>query len=217
VIWLYAIVGGLRGLPPVEGIGGSPLTVYDCAGLDAVTTVHEAARIEPSEETVLAHARVVEALVPFASSLLPARFGVAFEDFPEVEAALCERGRELRHSLELVQGSVELGLRVVGEELERASAASSGRAYMESRRAQVVSADRLAGDLHACLAEQARAAVRNDRPDGRLVLSGAYLLEPAAIPAFQEAVEALESKHPALTFALTGPWPPYSFAGMEAA
>ena len=196
MIWLYAIADGLRRLPPVDGIAGAQLTVYDRAGLDIVTTVHEATGIEPSEETVLAHARVVEALVPISFALLPARFGVAFEDFPALESALRARGRELQHSLELVRGNVELGLRVAGEE---------------------VAAERLAGDLHACLAERARAAVRNDRPDGRLFLSSAYLLEPEAIPAFEDAVGALESKHPRLTFALTGPWPAYSFAGMEAA
>ena len=176
----------------------------------------KAETIEPSEETILAHALVVEALEPLSFALLPARFSLAFEDFPQLEGALRERGSELEHSLGLVRGNVELGLRVVGDEVERAPAASTGRDYMEARHAQVVSAERLAGDLHACLAEQARAAVRNERPDGRLVLSGAYLVEPAAIPVFRDAVGALESKHPQLSFALTGPWPPYSFAGMEA-
>ena len=215
MIWLYAIADGLRGLPHLDGIDGSQLTVWDCGGLDVVTTVHEAANIEPSEETVLAHARVVEALVPLSFALLPARFGVVFEDFAGMEAGLRERGRELQHSLELVRGSVELGLSVVGEEVERAPTVLTSRGHMETRLAQVVSANRLAGDLHACLAEQARAALRDDQRYGRLVLSSAYLVEPEAIPSFQDAVGALESKHPALTFALTGPWPPYSFAGME--
>jgi hypothetical protein len=217
VIWLYAIADGLRGLPSVDGIDGSQLTVWDCEGLDVVTTVHEVARIEPNEETILAHARVVEALVPLTFALLPARFGLALEDLAELEGALRERGSELQHSLELVRGSVELGLRVVGDEIERAPAASTGRGYMEARRAQVISADRLAGDVHACLAERARASVRNDRPNGGLVLSSAYLVEPATIPAFQDAVGDLQAKHAALTFALTGPWPPYSFAGLEEA
>jgi hypothetical protein len=215
VIWVYAIADGLRSLPPVEGIGGSPLTIDDCAGLDVVATVHDRASFEPSEESLLAHARVVEALFSRSPALLPVRFGLAFEDFPGVERAVRARSRELRESLELVRGRVELGLRVVGEEREDVPAVSSGRAYLEARRAQVVTADRLAGDLHACLAERAGAAVRSTRADGRLLLSGAYLVDRAAIPSFQEAVHALESKHPALTFALTGPWPPYSFAGME--
>ena len=217
MIWVYAIADGLRGLPAVDGIDGSQLTVWDCEGLDVVTTLHEAETIEPSEETILAHARVVEALVPLSFALLPARFSLAFEDFPQLEGALRERGSELEHSLGLVRGNVELGLRVVGDEVERAPAASTGRDYMEARRDQVVSAERLAGDVHACLAEQARAAIRNDRPSGGLVLSSAYLVEPAEIPAFQDAVGDLQSKHAELTFALTGPWPPYSFAGMEAA
>ena len=216
MIWLYAIADGLRALPPVGGLDGAQLTVWDCEGLDVVTTVHDVERIEPSEETILAHARVVEELVSLSFALLPARFGLAFEDFPELDDALRERGSDLQRSLELVRGNVELGLRVVGDEVERATEASTGRSYMEARHAQVMSAERLAGDVHACLAERATAAVRNDRPSGGLVLSSAYLVEPEAVPSFQEAVGDLQSKHAALTFALTGPWPPYSFAGMEA-
>ena len=105
MIWLYAIADGLRGLPPVEGIDGAQLTVWDCAGLDVVTSMHEDATIEPDEKTVLAHARVVEALVPLTFALLPARFGVAYEDFAGLEAALRKRGPELQHSLERSPGT----------------------------------------------------------------------------------------------------------------
>ena len=215
MIWLYAITDELRALPAVDGIDGAPLTVHAHGEIDVVATVHDGVRIEPSEERVLAHARVVDALVPLASSLIPARFGTAFDGFSELEQALREHDRDVRGSLEIVRGGIELALRVVGQEPDDAPTASTGREYLEARYAQVVATDRIAGDLHACLAEQARAAVRSSRADGRLVLSSAYLLDADAIPSFQKTVGALESKHPELTFALTGPWPPYSFAGLE--
>jgi hypothetical protein len=207
VIYLYAVADGLSGLPELEGIDGATLSCRRRDGFDLVVSEH-AAPVEPTEEAVLRHARVVEALMPLAEALLPARFGLAFADFSELEGALSERAAQLGESLEQVRGRVELGVRVVGEQADPRPA-ESGRAYLESRRAQLAAVDA----LHESLAERARAAARG-KSGGRLVLSGAYLVDPDAIPAFREAVDGLELDHPQFTFALTGPWPPYSFAGV---
>jgi hypothetical protein len=208
VIYLYAIAQGLSGVPDVDGLDGAPLDRRRCEDFDLVVSEHGAA-VEPSEEAVLAHARVVEALMPHADALLPARFGLAFADTGELEQALREKAGSLEESLERVRGRVELGIRVVGEQSAPPSA-ENGREYLEARRRQLAAAD----EFHESLAEQARASARGNS-SGRLVLSGAYLVDPGSIPAFREAVGELESEHPSLSFALTGPWPPYSFAGVE--
>jgi hypothetical protein len=46
-----------------------------------------------------------------------------------------------------------------------------------------------------------------------MILNAAYLLDSARGGEFAAAVTALAEQHPALRLELTGPWPPYSFAG----
>jgi Gas vesicle synthesis protein GvpL/GvpF len=210
MIHLYAIADGLDGLPAVRGIGGVELERRSVEELDVVVSEHSVA-VDPAEEAVLAHAQVVEALMPVTAALLPARFGFAFEDDDALEDAVRSRATDLHASLQRVRGSVELGLRVAGGETADASGETTGRAYLEARGAE----DRLGRELHDSLADHARAATRSEPLGAKLVLSGAYLVDPAAVEPFRLAVGELQAEHPALTFALTGPWPPYSFAGVS--
>jgi hypothetical protein len=46
-----------------------------------------------------------------------------------------------------------------------------------------------------------------------MILNAAYLLDSAHGEDFAAAVAALAGQHPGLRIELTGPWPPYSFAG----
>lgn len=208
MIHVYAITDGLEAVPDVDGIDDEPPRRLRCDDFELVVTEHDA-NVEPSEAAVLAHARVVEALLSAADALLPARFGLDFADRAALEAAVRERTPKLAESLERVRGRVELGVRVVGEQPD-AGPAETGREYLEARRQEVGIVD----DVHETLAGQARAASLG-RSGGQLVLSGAYLVGPEGIPDFLRAVEELEAAHPRLSFALTGPWPPYSFAGVD--
>jgi Gas vesicle synthesis protein GvpL/GvpF len=206
VIYLYAIAEELDGLPDVRGLDGAPLAHRSVAGLDLV--VSEAVEVDASEETVLAHARVVEALVERSASLLPARFGRGFRDEDALREAIAGRAASLRDALAQVRGCIEIGVRVVAPEPAPPPAAESGRAYMEARLAHAEEARK----LHEPLAALARAATRTVGATPRLLLSGAYLVEPGALEGFRRRVSELEAAHPELTFVTTGPWPPYSFA-----
>jgi Gas vesicle synthesis protein GvpL/GvpF len=206
VIYLYAIAEELDGLPDVRGVDGARLARRSVEGLDLV--VSESAEVDASEEAVLAHARVVEALVERSAALLPARFGRGFRDEDALREAIEGRAASLREALAQVRGCVEVGVRVVAPEPAAAPAAESGRAYMEALQARVEEA----GRLHEPLAALARAATRTVGATPRLLLSGAYLVEPAALEGFRRRVSELEAAHPELTFVTTGPWPPYSFA-----
>ena len=211
MIYLYAIAEELDGLPAGRGIDDAPLARRTVAGLDLVVSEHERSATEATEEAVLAHARVVEALVGRSAALLPARFGRGFRDAEALDEAIRGREASLREALAQVRGCVELGVRVVGEE-PSPSPAPSGRAYMEARLARAEETERLARKLHEPLAALARASTRTVAATPRLVLSGAYLLDPGEVEAFRSRVADLEAEHEQLAFACTGPWPPYSFA-----
>ena len=204
MIYLYAVVDELAGLPDGPGIDGASLERRRAGDFDLVVSEH-AAEVEPTEEAVLTPARVVEELLPLAGAVLPARFGVGFEDGTSLERAVGDRAADLDKSLDRVRGRVEVGVRVVGDQTP--PPAETGREYLEARQRQLAAID----ELHDSLAARALAATRGNSR-GQLVMSGAYLVDPEGIPEFQKAVGALQSEHPQLTFALTGPWPPYSFA-----
>jgi len=48
----------------------------------------------------------------------------------------------------------------------------------------------------------------------QMMLNAAYLLDEQRADDFSAAVTDLAGRHPALRLELTGPWPPYSFAGL---
>jgi Gas vesicle synthesis protein GvpL/GvpF len=212
VIYLYAIAEELAELPPGHGIAGAPLRRRSLEGLDLVVSDLDGEPPEATEEGVLAHARAIESLLPRSGALLPARFGRAFADEAALEEAVRARLPALREALGRVRGCVELGVSVVAEERPAAAPAASGRAYMEARLAESESAERLARELHEPLAGLSRASTHAVGKTPRLLLSGAYLVEPDAVEAFRSCVAELERAHPELGFACTGPWPAYSFA-----
>jgi Gas vesicle synthesis protein GvpL/GvpF len=95
------------------------------------------------------------------------------------------------------------------------SAAASGRDYLAGRAAQVREAERSAQDIHDPLARAATAATSNVLATPQLLLSAAYLVPRAELRRFLELVDAETARHPELSFACTGPWPPYSFAILD--
>jgi len=76
--------------------------------------------------------------------------------------------------------------------------------------------------VHARLARQAEAAMIRAPQSPQLsgvrlpmLLNGAYLVDASAGTSFTAAVAGEATAHPELRFELTGPWPPYSFAGAD--
>ena len=132
LIHLYAVADELAGMPDGPGIDSAPLKRRRSGDFDLLVSEH-AAKVEPTEEAVLAHARVVEELLPLAGAILPARFGVAFEDDASLEQAVSDRSAELDESLARVRGRVEVGVRVIGEQTGVAPNAETGTENISRR------------------------------------------------------------------------------------
>jgi hypothetical protein len=104
---------------------------------------------------------------------------------------------------------------------------SPGTAYLLQRRASMRARDdrwqqavTLGEQIHAALTALAVAAHRHVPQDSRLadegawmVLNGAYLLESDGTAEFEDAAKALVADLDSCRLEVTGPWPPYSFAG----
>jgi len=223
VLYLYALSEHPAAVPPVLGLDDTPVAVERLDAVDALIGVVERERVEPSEAAILAHARVVDAVTAANDAVLPARFGRGYSDLDALRTAITARSAELDAALARVRGCLELGLRVMAPRNGTrgrdgsGSGSGSGSDYMRARLEERRQAERVADEVHAPLAELARAASRSVGATPELLLSAAYLVPRNAVEDFRARLAELGDDHPDLTLACTGPWPPYSFATTEAA
>jgi hypothetical protein len=213
MLYLYAFVRESAHVPDTTGVGGAPATLVQLGAVAAVVAEVDGA-LEPTDENVLAHAHVVDALAAANDSVLPVRFGRGFGDGEELEAAVTRLEDDLESRLEEVRGCVEIGLHVTAP-AQPAQPAGSGRDYMQQRLRDLARVDALAADIHAPLAERSRAATRSRSVGTTALLRAAYLVPRTEVDAFRAAVGETQRRYSELSFACTGPWPPYSFAVLE--
>jgi len=224
MLYLYAITESPRA-PDRSGLRGSAIRAIPEDGVYAVVSEHEDLRIEASEEDLWTHEEVVEELMR-GGAVLPMRLGTTMRDEPAVRGVLAERGGEFRAGLDRVRGAVELGVRALIErEPEDASeeapgaarGGGAGTAYMLDRLETARRGDEILARIHEPLAELARDASR--RLGQRLgpQLTASYLVDRERVDAFRARVEKLDDGIAEVTIVCTGPWPPYSFSGKEAA
>jgi hypothetical protein len=214
VIYAYGICEPDAADPPPgrRGLGGATLRTLESDGLAAVYSRHRSLRTQPSPELVLAHERVLEAVME-RGPVLPMRFGTELEGEERLAAVLAERHDELARALERVRGHVEMGLRVLPARDRPGGGrdGQSGRDYLMARVADRRRAERAARELHAPLAELAGASGVRDRPAPPALLVSSYLVESGGVERFRARAAELAARHDDLQIAVTGPWPPYSF------
>jgi Gas vesicle synthesis protein GvpL/GvpF len=215
MIHLYAVAEGLTDLPQVGGLADAPLERLSVDGLDLVVSEAPAGMWEASEEDVLRHAQVVEALMRRSASVLPGRLGPAFSDEPALRRAVESDAGRLKRALARARGCVELGLRVVEQGRDPVADALGGAEYMEKRLEEKQKRDRLADRVHEPLVALARASRRGAAEAPGVLLDATYLVPAEDVERFRDHVARLESDRDGLSFVLTGPWPPYSFGGDE--
>jgi len=213
MLYLYAFVTRSATAPDVPGIEGRSAALVPLGTVAALVGEVDGA-IDPGEENILAHARVVEALASSNEAVLPVRFGRGFRDLDDLEAVTARLARDIEERLEDVRGCVEIGLHVVAPSQPETSSAS-GRDYMQRRLRDLTRAEALAAEIHAPLAEHARDANRTSSVGATALLRAAYLVPRDDVARFRARVEQAQLHHPELSFACTGPWPPYSFAALE--
>ena len=231
--YVYAVLGGEALLPAdVLGLGGAPVIAVPWRALGAATSYADQAELTPTPERVLRHEAVIEALRQCGPAL-PVRFGTAFADQGALQRALAGRYAVLLADLARLGDKVELGLTVLwnapepGDEEAIAldagrplhgTAIGAGRRYLSVRLAEHRQAARLqsrakslAQDIDDALKGQAIESRTVTLPTPRLLLRGAYLVEPSSVGTFRATFEGVRRAHPGLRFLLSGPWPPYTF------
>jgi Gas vesicle synthesis protein GvpL/GvpF len=210
MLYLYAFVPA-DAPPPAE----PDVELVDLGEVAAAVAEIEGA-VEPTHARIVAHANVVDALAAANDAVLPVRFGRGFRDRDELEAVLAGHAQALHERLAEVRGCVELGLHVAAPPGPANDTAASGREYMQRRLADQTQAEAAADAIHTPLAELSHASTRSSSAGSAELLRVAYLVPRDGVERFRAAVEQAQRRHPELTFACTGPWPPYSFAALDA-
>ena len=205
VLYVYAFVLAPPEVPEAKGINEAAISAEGVDGLAVVVSRHDATP-SGSDAAVLAHARVVDAVLGANDAVVPARFGAVYADEAALRADVAPRASELESALARVRDAVELGLRALAPQMEPAIA-RTGTEYMRAR---------LDRRLHAPLARIARETTTTVGATPRLLFSAAYLVSRSDVRAFRAAVEQLQAAHQELGLVCTGPWPPYSFVTAEA-
>jgi hypothetical protein len=211
MLYLYAFSESPTTLPQEVGLENAPLALESLDGIEAIVSTFDAAETRPSEENVLAHARVIDQLAVQNEAVVPARFGRAFDDSDSLRAAVQERESDLREALARVRGCVELGLRVLEPVQDPAPTPATGHEYMLDRLGRSRRDESAAEEVHAPLAALAREATRSVRATPQLLLSAAYLVPRSDVDRFRDAVRLQQERRPDLSFVCTGPWAPFSF------
>jgi len=217
MIYAYVLCDPASAAPPPRrrGLGDARLRVVRSGALAAVYSRHRTLRPEPTREALLVHERVVEAVMA-RGAVLPFRFDTELESERDLAARLAERHDELVRALNRVRGRVELGLRVIAERRAPVlpdGAERSGRAYVLGLVDAHRRADRAAHELHEPLEALAVASTVRAPARPPAILAASYLVDAGRVAAFRSRVDELAAGCDDVDVVLTGPWPPYNFAG----
>ncbi|PRY02359.1 GvpL/GvpF family gas vesicle protein [Allonocardiopsis opalescens] len=196
------------------------------------------------ERVARAHHAVVDAVMPLAAAV-PLRLATVYRGEERVRAALDEDRAVFERALDRLSGRLEFGVKIYADpgsrgEPEPAPAApagaepgeSPGRAYLRRRREQRRRRDdswqvaaALVERVDAALREWADAMARHRPQDAALskapgenVLNAAYLVAEDDAEGFLRTAARLRDEAPEGTrVEVSGPWAPYSFAGLDRA
>ena len=192
------------------------------------------------EGVARAHHHVIET-VSRTLPVLPVGLTTVYSSEAGLASAFGEREREFTDGLALVRGRVEWGVKAYAQPRpdrparperprprpQAGGERGAGIAYLKRRREQLADQREsrrdeaeAAREVHAALAGHAARwrlhppqSPRLSGTDTPMLLNAAYLLDQGAEAGFREVVADAAGAHPELRLELTGPWPPYSFAG----
>jgi gas vesicle protein GvpL/GvpF len=211
------------------------VSLEEFCGPDADRLLADPAWVTPR---AIDHGRVVaEALRD--SQVLPVPFGTLFSSERALEDFLDRNGELIQGFFKYAAGCEEWGIKALlnREQLKRSliesianaesAAVSPGLRYLRERRADQI-ADQQSGAwvernlkpvseaVDQCATRSCERRILDDskQPDGREeILNLAALLARDRVAEFRRRIEAInhECAEGGLSFALTGPWPPYSF------
>jgi len=196
-LYVYGIVEDEELELDVEGVGGAErIYTVTTGGLSAVVSDIDTTDPERTTEAMEAHDGVLKAVLE-DRTVVPMSFGMAFKDERTLRNVLGGGKRAFRKALDEVEGTVELGVKLVGDadaDLRRDPVREEARDRLEPIAVDVVG---------------------NDLFSDRLLVNDSYLVDRDDRVAFDEAVGALEQDLDGVVVQYTGPFAPYNFVDIH--
>ena len=195
-VYVYGIVEAESFELDVDGVeASSPIYTVTHGPLAAVVSDLASTDVERTDENVRAHDAVLREVLTGdgGRTVVPMQFGMAFASNRALVNVLRGARPSFRKALRAVDGSVELGVKVVTE---------NGAA---------IDGDEVRGIADETFESVSIDSVANDRFSDRLILNRSYLVDRDEQDAFGAAVETFERQVDGVIVQYTGPWAPYNF------
>lgn len=184
----------------VEGVGGSErVYTIDYNSLSAVVSEIDTTDPERTDDAVEAHNEVLQRVLQYdgGRTVVPMSFGMAFKNSRTLKGVLRGAQRALRSTLNDIEGTVELGVKVI----------DSGESGASKDTAQADMTDRLS--------EASINETENDLFTDRLIVNKSYLVDREHRDDFDAAIDEIQSAQNDVTVQYTGPWPAYNFVDIH--
>ncbi|ELY85757.1 GvpL/GvpF family gas vesicle protein [Natrinema altunense] len=198
--YVYGVVEGDTVEFETEAVAGAD-RVYTISHrrLGAVVSDIDTTDPEETDEDAQRHDEVLREIMDDdgGTTVVPMQFGMAFESDRELKNVLRGARPAFRRAMNDIDGTVELGLKLVSE-----ADADIDREAIEAA----------AADRFEPIADQ---SVTNDLFSDRLVLNRSYLVAEDERETFDEAVADFEADHDDVIVQYTGPFAPYSFVDVK--
>jgi len=194
-IYLYGIINKKNAKLNIRGLKNKPIEEINFKDVSALTSSYPNLNPQLNEEEAVQHANILKRIAK-KTTVIPTSFGTVFKDNEILETVLSTSYQAVKQTLALIEGKIELGLKIVKNEL----------GYVPNGIAQEI-----LGSLDKLSVKSAK----GDNFSDRLLLNHSFLVEKNNFSKFSNEIAKLEKKHKDLRFLYTGPWPPYSFVNIN--
>lgn len=195
-VYVYGITNNDNNIKlRIKGLKDKPIKKIDFKDISALASLYPTLHPALKEDEAMQYADILKKIAK-KISIIPLAFGTVFKDQEILETILSKSYKTVKETLALIDGKIELGIKVVKNQLDNVH-------------------DGAALEILKTLGNLSIKSVKGDNFSDRLLLNHSFLVEKSKFSKFSEEIAKLESKHSDLKFLYTGPWPPYSFVNIN--
>lgn len=194
-IYLYGIINKKDAKLSIRGLKNKPIEKVNFKDITALTSPYPNLNPELNEKEAVQHANILK-MIAKKTTVIPTSFGTVFNDQDILEMILSKSYQAVKQTLALIEGKIELGLKVIKNQLYDAP-------------------NGIAQEILGSLDKISIRSVKGDIFSDRLLLNHSFLVEKNKFSKFSNEIAKLENSHKDLKFLYTGPWPPYSFVNIN--
>ena len=194
-LYLYGIINNNDAELDIKGLKNRPIKKINFKDISALTSSYPTLKSVLKEEEAMHHADILKKIAE-KTTIVPVSYGTVFENQGILRTILSNSYPAIKQTLILIDGKIELGLKVVKNEFDDVN-------------------NGVAIEILDSLSKLSIKNIKGDIFSDRLLLNHSFLVEKNKFSEFSEEIAKLEQKHNDLKFVYTGPWPPYSFVNIR--